>query len=400
MDELFFALEHIFRITLIPVRCLDASGEIVLFNRGYEKKTDPFIQGDYGKCFIAAVNSRQAPLIEFENNNYAHGGLKDISECVIVYGPVTAFLPSQEEIGIYAKAHNVPEENFYLSTAGVSAMGSAIALLQLLRHNQTIQGNAFFTQENTSSERVAYEKDTYVAANKEDDIYRHSYNYEKLFLDQIKAGDIDGMKSGGRAKNADKYIGRMAQKPIKHFEYMICSAITLATRAAIEGGLDPGSAYALSDLYLQRLERCTEVDDIFKLHSEMSLNFTKHVHHVRQKRSETSYVEKCKVYIEQHMSTPFSLDDVANAVNLNKAHLSRLFSQAEKMSIMAYARKKRIDVSAGMLKYSDESIAKIASFLCFKSQSHFGKVFKDVMGTTPQKYRAAQQTIEIRTKSS
>jgi len=45
--------------------------------------------------------------------------------------------------------------------------------------------------------------------------------------------------------------------------------------------------------------------------------------------------------------------------------------------------------------YSDKTISAISETLCFSTQSHFGNLFKQIMGMTPLKYRAANQVIEV-----
>jgi len=395
VEELFYVLEHMYRLTHIPVRCFDAPGTIVLFNRGYKKEADPLIQGGYLPCFLSAVKSKKSPTIEFEDDMNAYGGFIDTSECIVALGPARMLIPTQEDIALYAKQHNIPEDNFYIIEGGMVALGSAIALLQMIRHGQAIHGNELFSTDD-SAERTIYEKDAYTITNIEAEILRHNYDYEKTYIDQIKHGDYESLKNRRADKNAAERIGRMAKKPIKHLEYMICTSICLATRAAMDGGLDPASAYSLSDIYLQRLENCNDINKIFALHQEMSVNFAKQVYNAQQKRSESSYVEKVKVYINQRLNTPFTLDDVAQAANINKFYLSRIFTQQEKMSIMAYARKKRIEAAANMLKFSEENISTIANYLCFRNQSHFSQTFKEIVGTTPRKFRATRQTIEVR----
>ena len=395
MDELFFALEHIYRMTFIPIRCFDASGTIVLFNRGYKKHEDPFVQGNYIQKFLSLINEKQHPVIEFEDTVFAYGGLKDKLDCSIVLGPVALMKITPEVISRYAEQHNIPQEGFVVAESGMLAMGSAIAMLHLLRRGQAIHGNTLFSQDN-NVERVTYETDTYISTNKEANVSHHGFDYEKAFFDYIRKGDVEGMKSRDMSKQAINKVGRMAKKPLKHFEYMMCSAITLATRAAMEGGLTPDSAYAFSDLYLQRLEQCKDIESMFVLYREMSINLVQQVNQSQKKRSSSSYTEKCKLYIDQHFNTPLTLDGIAEAINVSKSYLSHLFTQQEKMSPMAYARKKRIEVAANMLKYSDESISTIANYLCFRNQSHFSQTFKEIMGMTPRMYREAQHTIELR----
>ena len=199
--------------------------------------------------------------------------MKDTSECIIVFGPVTVFNPSQ--------------------SASIVAMGSALGMLYLLRYRQIVAGNALFSQEEEVIQRADYEKTSYTGKNIENKIERLSYEYERAYLEQIKNGDVEGIKNRGNIQGAEKMIGRMAKKPLKQFEYMICTAISLATRAAIDGGLDPNSAYALSDLYLQRLENCKDVEGMFALSRERSLNFAKQVNLVKQKRSALMPLQIC-----------------------------------------------------------------------------------------------------------
>ena len=40
-----------------------------------------------------------------------------------------------------------------------------------------------------------------------------------------------------------------------------------------------------------------------------------------------------------------------------------------------------------LLKYSEASLTEISEYLCFSSQSHFGKVFKVHKNMTPKQYR-------------
>jgi AraC-like DNA-binding protein len=187
----------------------------------------------------------------------------------------------------------------------------------------------------------------------------------------------------------------MAQNPFKQYEYMVCSCIALATRAAIRGGLDPTSAYAASDLLNQRLEKCRTIPDILRLQRDVMTGFAEQVRQARIKRSKISCVEKSKLYIENHLNIPFHLEDLAKEIGGNESYLSRRFSEETGMGIQKYTRIRRVEAAADLLKYSDKGIADIAFYLCFPSQSHFGAVFKSHFGLTPAKYRECNGVIEF-----
>jgi len=91
----------------------------------------------------------------------------------------------------------------------------------------------------------------------------------------------------------------------------------------------------------------------------------------------------------------FTVDDVANEVGVNKFYLMKRFSELEGMGIQQYAQLKRVEAAANMLKFSNEPISVIAEYMCFSSQSHFGKVFKKYKGLTPQSYRNKNKLIDF-----
>ena len=246
----------------------------------------------------------------------------------------------------------------------------------------------------TAAEKMQHEKDMYINQNREQNIAR-TYEEDRLYLQRIKTGDVEAVRALQAARHHEIACGQAEKISSKQMEYTVCAAITLATHAAIDGGLDPASAYAMNELYLRRLARCKDMADMQQLYDEMELVFTRQVNLVLEQRANASYVEKCKLFIEQHLINSFTLDDIAAALNVNKSYLSRRFAQEAGMRIMEYAREKRIETAAYMLKYTDQTIAAIAANFCFPTQSHFGDWFKRLTGTTPLKYRTANQVIEV-----
>lgn len=213
------------------------------------------------------------------------------------------------------------------------------------------------------------------------------------YLQLIKNGDVEQLLEQRKLHKNN------LPSSFKQFEYLTCSAITLASHMAIEGGLSPTKAYAICDSYFQKLELCKNIPEIKKLYEDTELVFAQQVNLINMERSNVSYVEKCKLFIDQNLHMPFTLDDIASALNINKSYLSRRFAQEAGMRIMEYARQKRIQTAANMLKYSDKTISAISENLCFSTQSHFGNLFKKIMGMTPLKYRAANQIIEVENES-
>jgi len=245
------------------------------------------------------------------------------------------------------------------------------------------------------------ELQAYILDHVEQEQFRYSYAYEAEFIRQVQEGDVKDIEEQLKAVAADKIkinerIPKMAKKKLKHMEYMACAAITLFSRAAIAGGLETLVAYSMADLYLQKLTECTTEESISMLTSDVRLSYAKQVRKVIEERSRFKYIEECKSYINNHLNKAFTLDDVAENIGIDKYHLSKQFTKEQGESIMKYTRKKRIEASKNLLKYSNESISNISSYLCFASQSHFGRVFKEIVGTSPKQFRDAEKAVDFR----
>ena len=104
-------------------------------------------------------------------------------------------------------------------------------------------------------EKVLYEKDMYLRERTEVDMIR-THKCDRLYLQRIRAGDTKAILS-----DREKYsppTDPCTKDAEKRVEYTVCAAITLAAHAAIDGGLDPTSAYAINDIYLRRLGACRD----------------------------------------------------------------------------------------------------------------------------------------------
>lgn len=94
-------------------------------------------------------------------------------------------------------------------------------------------------------------------------------------------------------------------------------------------------------------------------------------------------------YLEAHYSEQFSLEDLAKELSYNKTYLCTAFRRDTKATIMDCLNLIRIRHAAGMISYSELSIAEVARACGFGTASHFNHVFQHVIGTTPSAVRKA-----------
>ena len=162
--------------------------------------------------------------------------------------------------------------------------------------------------------------------NAESDIERTGYYYERRLLDAVRRG-VYASEKEKLFQNTSGEFGTLAAQPMKQAEYMCVSAVTLYTRAAIEGGVRPIEAYAVSDLLLQKLEKTRTQMEIMKLADEAAVRFSGMVSEVNRAVDRTvstgsGCVERCKDYIIQHISRPLRVSGIAESLGVNRSKVN------------------------------------------------------------------------------
>ena len=92
-------------------------------------------------------------------------------------------------------------------------------------------------------------------------------------------------------------------------------------------------------------------------------------------------------YIQSNLATKLSLEAIAKQVGMSRYYFSTQFKQAMGISPHQYINQQRIDRARRLLKQTERSLVDISMDCGFASQSHFNKVFRQYVNTTPKKYR-------------
>lgn len=212
-----------------------------------------------------------------------------------------------------------------------------------------------------------------------------SYAHEKERHRVIREGRIDMLDAVFRLP-ADGTAGILSRDELRNEKNMFIAAITMFTRAAMDGGLSEELAYAMSDGYILKGEECTKTEEIDRLSYRAFREFTYAVAE-KGNRHYRSQIEAAIHYIQIHLHEKITLEELGQAIGLSACHLSRIFKQETGTSVVDYVQKERIEAAKHMLIYSDETLSAISQYLCFSTQSYFIKIFKKYVGITPGQYR-------------
>ena len=222
--------------------------------------------------------------------------------------------------------------------------------------------------------------------NRENSFRHHYYDEEMKQYEMMKAGDPEAVRESNRMMTSG-LNGHLSDDPVRNMKYLFVANITIATRFAIEGGLDSETAYNISDLYIGKMDLCRTVDEVLEVHYEMFSYFAKQMAGLQKKSVFSKPIVQCIEYIDLNLHTSIKTAELAGYVNLNQSYLSTLFKKEMDLSISDYILKRRIDTAKNMLRYSDYPAAQISEILAFSSQSHFIRCFKKLTGMTPNEYK-------------
>lgn len=279
----------------------------------------------------------------------------------------------------------------------------------------------------------------------EEEHHHNPYDQEIREQGAIEHGDLEALQKSFEERYTGK-LGQLAKDELRSMKNMGIVLVTLASRSAIRGGMQPEVAFSLSDLYIQRIEESRDVLSTYQMSRNAEYEYCRMVREIRdahaaaqrkQKRAEKAdqtektdktdkaddessriqarsrqnpvqsdgltdeqtpdneHVTNAKNYIFRNLHGPLTVSEVAGALGLNANYLSGLFRRCTGSPMKDYILRSKISLVKNLLKYSAYSYGEIATYLGFASQSHLGAAFKKETGMTMSQYRKKYQMQEF-----
>ncbi len=308
----------------------------------------------------------------------------------LLIGPVSIKEPVEEFAGCLADAHRVSREGCiriafcdkHVFCAGLLALchgitGQEWTAKDLWPRSDLVENEIRETR--ASVQQVIFQR-------QEKEIPHNPYDQEKREMDSIRRGDSELLKRSLQEVRRGE-IGQLSRDGLRQAKNIAICVVTLASRAAIEGGMLPEEAFSMVDGYILKIEDMTDVVKIEAAMRQAEFEFTKRVSAVHGSAERNAMVDQAKNYIFQNLHNEIMIGEIGHQIGISSAWLSTLFHRVEGITIQQYIRRERIRLAENLLRYSDYDIKSIASYLAFCTQSHFGRAFKEQTGMTPTRYR-------------
>lgn len=225
--------------------------------------------------------------------------------------------------------------------------------------------------------------------HREEDFSRTPYESELERYYFISSGNVEKTKENFIKIKADYLKGKgiLSDNPVNNIRYHFIISTALIARICVSNGLNHDTAYTMSDIYIQRADKCGSIEKIIDMLGEMQVDFAYKMNRLRKKNINSIHIRRCIDYIYDNLHKKLTVKTAADYLKISETYLSKLFFKETGIYFKSFVTSTRIATAKNMLLYSEFSTSDISLSLGFSSQSAFISVFKKETGITPNKFR-------------
>ena len=383
VDEFF--LKSLIQITHGEIRLIDKERDIRRIGQTKEEE-DPFFTDEI--FFNDVLERRPEASIDIfweDDVYYARVRRKGIQGWILA-GPVQTVVGAAPALKI-AQKHKIQAASYRLPYCELKTFLEAMKLLLYEETSEKVCLSELYTKQQPEPEQQKFfEKKRWMEKGGH---LHNPYQHEQKKLGSIRAGNLKLLEECQNEVWPGE-IGQLADNPLRQEKNLSIVVISIACRAAIDGGVAPQKAFSMSDVFISNIERMTQVLPIQAAVVEYEREFARAVEQVKHDSEHNRYVERAKEYVAEHIDESIRVVQIGEALGINENYLTGLFHKYEGITLQHYIRKEKVRQAKELLLYSSYSCSEIAALLCFSTQSHFSSAFKRKVGMTPAKYRESK----------
>ena len=391
--DLVYLCRTIGNLAGIPVRIYRGRTETYFYSMA-DFPADPI------KPYIDKVFEIKESIGYFTTPYFNYYGVVRTKHDTVVIGPSRQIPMSEHDMRALAFACDVDSASIDTFLAAMKSLvqmplGSILQILCTLNYVLNGEKRSLedvtiydFEQNNleTLTENERFDKSY---DSPEEYVPRETHNtlaLEQTLMQMIAKGDVGALYEWFSHAPSVRG-GVIANDALRQLKNTFIVTATLASRAAIKGGMDAEDALSLSDEYILKCELLSTVEQIVNLQYHMVLDYTRRVERVRLGKSPSKLLMQVTNYVQHNLSKPLDVDALARSMFISRTHLAARFKQETGMTLTDFILKEKTEEAKRLLRYSDKPLSLIADYLGFSSQSHFSKTFKKYTGKTPKEYR-------------
>ena len=387
-----------FRLTSIPITIFEDGNDLPLKDWGSTRGNGVFLP-----LFRSLLNQEKDVVFSLTGQSMVLCSMKCLgTPYTLVYGPVKILNFNSSMLRNFLIENNIPLESAETARKQIDALPTlrfeffAILCSSFfcnLNHT-VVSANELLEQVNQNYNTDLQFQDTLLEKHEQivfgEAPQHNTYEYEKKLLYCIRNGLTEELQKIGNLAN-DSHIAVISQEPMRHYKNLIFAQKTLISRAAIEGGIDPETAFQLSDIYSQKIENAHSINELSELSLAMRRDYCELVREAKYPQTDDLTVNRALAYIREHVHEKIAAPDIASTLGISSEYLATKFKKKTGRSIPEYIAEQKITVACKLLRFTEKPLIEISNYLSFSSQSYFQTTFKKITGMTPLEYKEKSQ---------
>ena len=387
-EDLDYIAGSIASLSGIPVRVYE-NGQLVVYRSMAELPADPIL------LYLDEIFAVNAQVGYFITPYFNYYGIINYPGGKLIIGPTRQITHNYQELRELAFRLSVPQEQIGLFVQGMQNI-VRMPLMSVMQMMCTI--NYIFNGEKLSLEDIAIfeaqqqeltrnlAKSTADRETKAPEHQHSTLKIEETLKAIIRTGDTGTLKEWLQDAPAVR-AGTVAPDQLRQVKNIFVVTATIASRAAIEGGMPEEDALSLSDAYIQESELLSDIGRITNLQYHMIREYTETVERLRKGTGGSKLAIAVANYVRHHLSEPITAEAIAKELFMGRSYFSTKFKAETGLSVTDFVLIQKAEEAERLLRYTEKSLSEIASYLGFSSQSHFTRVFRHYTNQTPKEYR-------------
>ena len=368
----------------VPIRIYE-NGQLSFFHSFVNLPKDPAILHE--KELLAIKDA----VGYYVTSDFDYYGIAHHEKQTIIIGPARQSEPDRQYLHRMAfdLSANPDEISDFISSMKMIIHMPLESILQILcTMHYVITGEKIGLNDlaiiDSTQERFSEEMITNALEAEQQDVH-NTFQIEQQLIDMIRRGDTARLQDWFEHAPAVR-PGKVAGDLLRQLRNTFIISTTLASRAAIRGGMDVEDALLLSDSYIQKCERLNSFEQLINLQYHMIMQYARAVEELRYSRNQSDLMRKVSSYVRHHLSDSIKTDDIADSLYMSRSHLSTRFKKETGMNLTEYIHHLKISEAKHLLDHTDKSVLIISNYLGYSSQSHFTRMFKKITGMSPVDY--------------
>lgn len=385
-DKLIKTTKAICDLTTITSRCYCGGERIAFFsNTPYpEWLEDTFDRHKY------KLETLSDPLTCITTEQRFYYGVLHFEDMFLVIGPVQDAIVTDDVRAQVAcsLSNDAGEQQVILNLLRKCPVMSAYSMIPLLMNTNNMlffkdeknRLNSYDTFKRAGTDISLVDLDNELAE-------AEHLEFNSFFTDIITRGDTEGMREWISNPIFSEGKLPLAKNDLRNTKDNFIVIATLFSEAAVHGGMTRPDATGVLIEGIRQIELMKTDNEVLTYLMDLACRFTDSVHDILQSDHQNDLSGRAMQYIRQNINSHLRIADIADALFISRGHLSQVFHAETGSTLAAYIKKSKVQEACHLIETTALSIVQISSRLSFSSQSHFTKVFREVIGMTPKEYR-------------